>query len=213
MGIDGASHGVTDCVDPARRWRSARGQDAAREILREAAHAMIRTGGLDGLNMRALARRVGLSAMAAYRYYPAKENLVEDVRVHIRRQFGLCLQQAAAASPHPADKVKGLCAAYLDYALRNEQDYRLMFGTVTSTPILADDPSGGALAWQVLLDALHSLDRDGAEMAILDQAHLVWATLHGLVMLHLSGRLLLGRSVEQLEQPLVRFLFNALRIA
>jgi AcrR family transcriptional regulator len=201
---------LSDPVDFARRWREAQGYEATRKVLRDAAHEMIRVGGLDDLSMRALAARVGVSAMAAYRYYPGKDTLVEDIRTCVRRDFASFLQAAAADTSDPIGKFRSLCSAYLEYALRNEEDYRLMFGTVASS--LATPPDvPGASAWQMLVHALESLPGAGSHENIIDQAHLIWATLHGLVMLHLSKRLNLGRSLDELGAPLPQFLLTALR--
>ncbi|MGK2911698.1 MAG: TetR/AcrR family transcriptional regulator [Sphingobium sp.] len=204
---------MTDHIDFAQRWREAQGYDATREVLRDAAHDMIRAGGLNDLSMRALAARVGASAMAAYRYYPGKEKLVEDVRDRIRHDFASCLQDAAAVTSDPVGKFRSLCSAYLDFAVRNEEDYRLLFGSVALPIVDAENDPPNAPAWLVLVRALETLPGAKSPESTIDQAHLIWATLHGLVMLHLSRRLILGRSVEQLAEPLVQFLFGALRLA
>lgn len=197
----------------ARRWQEAQGQEAGREVLRDAAHEMIRIRGVDGLNMRALAAQVGTSAMAAYRYYASKDELVEVVRIEIRRRFGVCLESAAAGTADASERLVRMAQAYLRFAVENEQDYRLMFGSTSSPPMVVS-PAGRdeALAWKVLLDALASLPGTGTDRPVLEQAHLVWATLHGLAMLHLSGRLLLGRSIDELEQPLARYILAALGV-
>jgi AcrR family transcriptional regulator len=201
---------LTDHGEFARRWREAQGYDATREVLRDAAHEMIRAGGLDDLSMRALAARVGASAMAAYRYYPGKDVLVEDIRERVRIDFATCLQDAADVTPDPVGQFRSLCSAYIDYALRNEEDYRLMFGAVAPPTAAIEDAPPKAQAFQVLVRVLTSLPGAGSAESTLDRAHLAWATVHGLVMLHLSRRLVLGRSVEQLRDPLVRFLLSAL---
>jgi AcrR family transcriptional regulator len=204
---------LTDLGDFAQRWQEAQDYDAARKVLRDAAHEMIRASGLHELSMRALAARVGVSPMAAYRYYPSKESLLEDVRAHVRLGFAAFLEEAASCTSDPVDKFRSLCAAYLEYGLRNAEDYRLIFGPAAPPPTASDGTRPITPAWQVLVRSLQSLPEAGAQERIIDQAHLIWATLHGLVMLHLSGRLVLGRSAEQLGEPLERFLLAALRIA
>jgi AcrR family transcriptional regulator len=203
---------LTD-VDFAQRWKLAHGPDATREVLCDAAHEMIRASGLDALNMRGLAARVGVSAMAPYKYYPAKDTLVEDVRCRVRCSFALCLKDAADAVSNPVDKLRRLCFAYLEYALGNEQDYRLIFATTGPTPSAPDAGALRAPAWEVLLNILHSAPDRDPEADPLDQAHLVWATLHGLVMLQFSNRLAFGRSVEDLTNSAARFMLNALRLS
>lgn len=199
--------------DFVQRWRDVHGYDAGREVLRDAAHEMIRDGGLEELNMRALAARVGLSAMAAYRYYPSKEALLEDVRAQTRRDFGAQLEGAAATATDPWEQFRAMCGAYLDYALANEQDYRVMFGAEVPTTAAGNKVAKAAPAWQVLVRVLERFPGYEGKVDVIDQAHLVWSTLHGLTMLHLAGRLNLDRSAPRLRQPMVDFLVRALQTA
>lgn len=204
---------MSEAIDFAQRWKLAQGLTATREVLCDAAQEMIHADGLDALNMRGLAARVGVSAMAPYKYYPGKNALVEDVRCRVRRDFALSLKKAADEVLDPLKKLCRLCSAYLAYALANEQDYRLIFATTGPDREPSDDGSMRAPAWQVLLDILQSVPDRDHQADPLDQAHLVWATLHGLVMLQFSKRLAFARSVEDLSEPAVRFLLNALRLA
>ncbi|SOB79106.1 transcriptional regulator, TetR family [Sphingomonas guangdongensis] len=201
---------MSDDGDFAARWRDAHGATATREVLCDAAHALIRREGLDALNMRALAATVGVSPMAPYKYFPAKESLVAEVRARVRSGFAAHLQQAAVCANEPADRLHRLCTAYVGFAVRNEQEYRLIF--LTRGSAVESDDRGTTPAWTVLLDALQQMGDHRSAVDALDEAHLIWATLHGLVMLHLSDRLGFGRSVEELGRSSSRFLLNALRL-
>lgn len=199
-------------VDFAQRWTLAANPNATRAVLCDAAHDIIRTSGLEALNMRRLAAKVGVSAMAPYKYYDCKDRLIEDLRCRVICDFATCLGNAAEKVPDPVEKLRRLCSAYIGYALENEQDYRLIFATTgRSTGGLGE--TRPAPAWQVLLDVLNCIPDIDPEAHPLDQAHLVWATLHGLVMLHISNRLGFGRTIEQLGASASRFSLNALRIA
>jgi AcrR family transcriptional regulator len=210
VGIAGTERSLTDQHDFARRWREARGLDATREVLRDAAYEIICTDGLDHLNMRGLAARIGVSAMAAYRYYPNKETLIEGIRLQVIDRFADSLQVAGRLPSDPVGRLRNMCIAYLDFAVRNEQDYRLMFGTVAFSRLGAEDTRHRASAWEALLQVLADLPSSDRAAPIVDQAHLVWGNLHGIAMLHLSRRLILGRSVQEFAEPLIGFLLKAL---
>jgi AcrR family transcriptional regulator len=201
---------LTEHHDFPQRWREAQGFDATREVLRDAAYDIIRTKGLDDLNMRGLAARVGASAMAAYRYYPGKEFLVEDIRSQVTIRFAEALRDAATRADDPVGRFRNMCVAYLEYAIGNEQEYRLMFGAVASPK--AEDTGRKAPAWEALLQVLDHLPRPDGDASIVDHAHLVWGSLHGVAMLHLSKRLIFGRSIEDLAEPTLVFLLDALRV-
>ena len=202
---------MTEHRDFAQRWREAQGFDATREVLRDAAYDIIHTKGLDELNMRGLAARVGASAMAAYRYYPGKESLVEDIRSQVSARFAETLREAAARAEDPVERFRNMCVAYLEYAVGNEREYRLMFGAVASLAP-AEDAGRKAPAWEALLQVLDELPRPDRAAGIVDHAHLVWGSLHGIAMLHLSRRLIFGRSIQDLAEPMLVLLLNALRV-
>ncbi|WP_375419677.1 TetR/AcrR family transcriptional regulator [uncultured Sphingomonas sp.] len=201
---------MTEHCDFAGRWREAQGFDASREVLRDAAYDIIHSKSLEDLNMRGLAARVGASAMAAYRYYPGKDALIEEIRLHISRRFAAALQEEAAKSTEPLERFRRTCVAYLNFAVSNEQDYRLMFGSVACLTPVVEDVDRGAPAWEGLLRVLEDLYHPSRAADIVERAHFVWGSLHGIVMLHLYKRLTRGRSIEDLAEPLVTFLTKAL---
>jgi len=197
-------------TDFAERWREAQGFDASREVLRDAAYDIIQSNGVEQLNMRGLASCVGASAMAAYRYYHGKDALIEEIRLHVHRRFAMALQEAGAQAGDPVLRFHKMCTAYLDFAVCNEQDYRLMFGNAADPTTIGVDAEPRAPAWEGLLRVLESLYHPARPIDIIDKAYLVWGALHGIVMLHLSRRLSFGRSVQELAQPLAGFLERAL---
>lgn len=182
-------------------------------MLRDAAHDMIRLNGLGRFNMRALAKHVGLSPMAAYRYYDSKDIMIKDIRSDITLSFAVCLEEAAVQVNDPFDKFSAMCTAYVDFAVRNSQDYLLMFGEKASTITVDGATPQTAIAWEALLDILRRLNPDVDQAEIQDQAHLIWASLHGLVVLHISGRLTLGRSIAQILPRLKKMLITLTDVA
>jgi AcrR family transcriptional regulator len=210
VGLLGDERGLTEHCDFAERWREAQGYDASREVLRDAAYDIIHCRSLEDLNMRGLAARVGASAMAAYRYYPGKEALIEEIRLHISRRFAAALQDAGARTRDPVERFRRMCAAYLEFAVNNEQDYRLMFGNAVITTQIVPGADQRAPAWDGLLRVIESLYQPDRPADIAEKAHLVWGSLHGIVMLHLAKRLNFGRSIHELVEPLLAFLLAAL---
>lgn len=189
---------MTAISDYADRWRNACGHEASRIVLRDAAHDMIRRNGLEDFNMRALAKHIGLSPMAAYRYYDSKDILIEDIRSTVTLSFAACLRDAAAIAEDPVAQFEAMCSAYVGFALRNEQDYWLMFGSVASLAAPSDVSPDNAASWSALLEVLCRINPSSSKDELQDQAHMVWSALHGLVMLHISHRLVLGRSIDQI---------------
>ena len=94
---------------------------AAREILDE--------NGLQIVGLREIARRVGVSATAAYRYFTNKEDLLASVAAE-----GFCeLAAAIQGATRGAAPLTRAGLAYIEFASQNRGLFRLMFG-----PILAE---------------------------------------------------------------------------
>jgi hypothetical protein len=67
-------------------------------------------------------------------------------------------------------------------------------------------------SWQVLLAAVELAVQAGVLAGEPDLiAHQLWAGLHGVVSLHLAGKLGLGRSAREILEPLVEAMLDGSR--
>jgi AcrR family transcriptional regulator len=172
-----------------------------RQRASEAATKLFAAHGYEAVTMRALAERLGVSAMTPYRYLAGKDELVALVRTSAFRQFGDALEAATARVADPEERLRLLKRAYLRFATTHDDAYRIMFelrgaDDAKRWPELARE---AARAFGVLYDAVAAAIAagvlDGDPLTI---AHLLWAGAHGLASLHLAGRLGQGRSLDRL---------------
>lgn len=154
--------------------------------------------GYEAVTMRAVAEALGVSAMTPYRYVAGKEELFALVRTEAFRRFAERLEAALARGGDPVEKLRRLKQAYVGFALDEPDAYRIMF------ELRQPDPSHAELAAQSrrAFGALHRTVAEAVEAGLLDGdpltvAHLLWASTHGLVSLHLAGKLA-GRTIAQL---------------
>ena len=94
---------------------------AARQILDE--------NGLQSVGLRETARRVGVSATAAYRHFASKDDLLASVAADGFRE----LAQAMEGATRGANLLSRAGLAYIEFAHQNRGLFRLMFG-----PLLAE---------------------------------------------------------------------------
>jgi len=154
--------------------------------------------GYEAVTMRALAEALGVSAMTPYRYVAGKEELFALVRTEAFRRFADRLEQALVRGREPMARLRRLKQAYVEFALAEPDAYRIMF------ELRQPDPSHAELAAQSRR-AFGALHRTVAEAVAagalagdpLTLAHLLWASTHGLVSLHLAGKLA-GRTIAEL---------------
>lgn len=185
-------------LDLHQAWIDAPDRESAHGVIRAAAYQLLQDEGARAITMRKLATRIGISAMTAYRYYADKDALLLDLKGLIGEGFAQVLRAAAEQETEPLERLRAAGFAYLDFALDHEQDYRLLFDIyIEAAPALADKPHFAKASWFFLIALLESCAPEAAEKELSDTAHFIWSTVHGLAMLHLSGRMPLQRPVRQ----------------
>ena len=164
--------------------------DFRAELCRVATERFARFG-YEGVTMRQLAEALGCSPKTPYRYFKDKADILATVRAEAFARFSDALEQAAASVADPLDRGRLVGEAYLKFALGNPHAYRIMFEI--DQPI---DDSHSDLAREALR-ARQFITRQAEEMAkaglIAVDPQLfgwsIWATIHGIVMLHQAGML------------------------
>jgi AcrR family transcriptional regulator len=168
------------------------GDETRVRLLREARDLYLEKG-LAAFSLREVARRVDLSPAAVYRHFDSKEALLREVCATGFRTFGSYLMRALAA-PTPRERMTSSARQYLRFGLENPLDYGVMFmGGAQGFAAIVPAPSEGAPepTFQFLVDRVEECMRakvlrqaDSTEIAAI-----IWAHVHGLVSLRLSGQL------------------------
>ena len=179
-----------------------RPEDIAAFRRRAAAAAMhlFAAHGYEAVTMRSLAAALDCSAMTPYRYLAGgKRELYALVRAEAFRRFADRLEQALARGGDVLARLRRLKKAYVQFALDEPDAYRIMFelrGDDADLPELAHESRRAfACLHRTVAEAVADGELEGDPLSL---AHLLWASTHGLVSLHLAGRLGMGRSVQQL---------------
>lgn len=173
---------------------------AFRERAVAAATRLFAEQGYRGVTLRSLANDLGVSPMTPYRYFENKAELFAKVRTQAFRRFADAQRDAVAGLDAPEERLRMLGRAYVRFALDEPDAYRIMFE-------LSQAPAGTypeleaeqARAFSYLHDAVER----GVEAGLLEgeplrRTHYLWAQVHGLVSLHLAGKLIMGCSLEDL---------------
>ena len=163
-----------------------------RRALLDEALAIIRSDGVERVTLREIGARLGVSRAALYRHFADKRALLTAVATEGFRTLRERLVAAWEEGGRDEAAFRAMGIAYVRFAVDSPSHYRVMFGgfvdTQQSDPELAAEGSG---AFQALLDALASLQRDGVvrgDDTVL-MARYVWALVHGIALLGIDGLL------------------------
>src|SRR6185437_5557028 len=101
-----------------------------REALVKAALAEAERGGPEAISIKALAKGLGVSQPAPYRHFADRDALLQAVTAEAFRQFNAIMREAMD-KPSKRSKLSRLAQAALDFGLRRNGIYRLMFASRT----------------------------------------------------------------------------------
>ena len=138
--------------------------DHSREQIKAIAWKQITENGASALSLGAIARELGVTPPALYRYFPSRDDLVTALIQEAYASFVAALESARDALPEadPAGRLRSLCLAYRGWAIDHPQQYILIFGT--PIPGYRLDPAAGLAAdhsFLVLLDVFATAEAAG----------------------------------------------------
>ena len=173
-----------------------------KNALIRAARAQIATGGAASLNLRALARAVGVTHPAAYRHFADKEALLETVAQEGFEELADALHESIEESERGLEpSLHALANAYLNFALEHPELTRVMFALIPAETRMQNDAlyAASKRAYTALTASVEGLDGETP----VDSA-VVWATLHGLATLTIEKQVPLLENPEKREEVVAR---------
>ncbi|MEU2712951.1 TetR/AcrR family transcriptional regulator [Streptomyces sp. NPDC007205] len=188
-----------DAKTPRERYRAQ-----VRTEIKDRAWEQIATAGASALSLNAIAKGMGMSGPALYRYFGSRDELITEL---VRDAYRSLADTFRAASQAGAD-LRALAHALRGWALEDPQRYFLAYGTPVPGYHAPDDIT--AIASEImatLLDACATLPSHGpatpfdahlegradwadshpAPPAVLHRALAFWTRLHGVLSLELAG--------------------------
>ena len=167
-----------------------------KEACIQAAREVIAEQGIEGLSLRDVARKLGVSHQAPYRHYPSRDHLLAAIMQRCFEDFANNLDQASQT--HTSDALLGMGEAYMRYAAQHPLEYRLMFGTPWPEPAAHPELVRHAVhAFDLLRNHLLQRLQQRASapqsdmLALLAQAELqalfIWSALHGMASIQQSN--------------------------
>lgn len=147
--------------------------------------------GADGISMRTLAREAGISRSTPYSYFRDKDEILDCVRaIGFQRLGDVCLH-AVASQERARDSLTAMGMAHVLFAAHQPKIYGLMFERPVSTSVSSPEL---VAAVERLRQAATAPLRECVGLGLFkgsesDLAGTLWAMLHGLAALYLTGHI------------------------
>lgn len=159
-----------------------------RQALLNNACDILETEGAEGLSLRSVAARSGVSHNAPYRHFRDRSALLSAVA---ERGFQDLTEKMASAAG-AEDPLARIAEAYLTFARARPQMYRLMFASEAVRAAPGPDPQLRATSKRTF-DAVRTAVKESLSKQSGNAdgvAAMVWAPLHGLALLLIENRIL-----------------------
>lgn len=171
----------------------ARRSDHTREQLREMAlsqaEAVIVRDGIGALSMRKIAKAMGYTVGTLYLIFPNQDALLLAVNLRTADALHAYLLDAVATAP-PEQELRVAAAAYIDFAQANPHRWRLVFELNTDQPEQVAQVQRRVEQLFALIESLLAARLPTLGGGALRQtAAAVWAGVHGMASLRVTGKL------------------------
>jgi AcrR family transcriptional regulator len=160
---------------------------AQRRRIREAALALHGEKGIQGVTVRAIAQRAGISTGAVYSHFSSLAELAQSLWQAPLEKANERFRAIAEEEPDPLARIERLLGAYADFAHDHPEFLRGAMLFVRPTPVdrASRQPLEDLVFFRLLVDAVtaaqhEGLVRPGASQALALGA---WAAVHGALAL------------------------------
>jgi AcrR family transcriptional regulator len=148
--------------------RSQRRRAATRAEIKAAARDQLVRGGPGSVSLRAVAREMGLTAPALYRYYPALDSLILELCTDLYTELRLSCEAERDRVPDKdlVERLQAMCREFRRWVLSHPPEAALMFGPPLPgmqqfIEQCADLQNAGACFGQMFIDPILELHAQG----------------------------------------------------
>lgn len=175
-------------TETGRRRPATRGSGEAlrAEILEAASAILAASGDASQVTLRGVARRIGIAATSIYLHFSDVEQLLLELKQLRFAEFNTLIQDAAdAAGDDPADRIRAMGRAYVDFGIANPGHYRVLFSAPLHAALVPPQLGylGSASFELICRNAARLLgvpdDHPDARLLATD----LWCAVHGMVHL------------------------------
>jgi AcrR family transcriptional regulator len=189
--------------------RRARDRAARRRLITNTARKLAEAEGWEAVTTRRLSTEIEYSQPVLYKHFSSMDDIAAAVAIEGFGELGDALVRARSDATTPEQALRQIAHAYVDFARQYPALYDAMFTRATTLRFAAaETPPSMTAAFAELREVVTPLAHD-QDLDTLTEV--LWAALHGLTTLTLSGRLRHGYDSDRVELLVAEFSNNAAR--
>jgi AcrR family transcriptional regulator len=183
--------------------RRARERAARHRLILDTARKLAESEGWDAVTTRRLSTEIEYSQPVLYKHFSSMEAIAEALAIDGFGELAEALRAARTSAATPDSSLMSMAHAYLSFARDNPALYDAMFIRATSLRFAAEDtPTPLVEAFSELRAAIAAVS---GERDVDTLTEVLWATLHGLILLDRGGRLRPQHDDERIELLATQF--------
>jgi AcrR family transcriptional regulator len=183
--------------------RRDRERNARRRLIVTTARRLAETEGWDAVTTRRLSTEIEYSQPVLYKHFAGMDQIAAAVAVDGFGELTQAIRAARADATSADDALMRTAHAYNDFARAHPAVYDAMFTRSTTLPFAAEDtPSELTAAFAELRNAIGAVT---GEQQVDSLTEVLFAALHGLVVLGRAGRVRPDLDSERLRLLVSRF--------
>ena len=165
----------------------------SRDQIVEVSRAIIEDEGVEQLTIRRIAETIHRTQPAVYQHFSGKDAILSAVVVE---GFTALAEHLERASRGKSTSLVAIADAYVRFGMERPTLYEVMFvGPPVITFATAETPIPAHTAFQIFATAVRASGLESRQVNTVTEV--VWAALHGLVMLSITKRLRPGRVLQR----------------
>ncbi len=179
--------------DPAKESRKLREAEQRRKAIIKIVRKLIKKGGLADVSLRKVAELAGYSTTVVYSLFEDKAMLITQAMDEDLLELTRVMTSAAQAHLTPADRIRGIARAYIQFGITHPAEYAFVFMQQRphtpneSARVQHGDPGQDPYAFgRSLWEDLAKAGQVSAQDVDLDlMTQIFWEGIHGLTARHL----------------------------
>ncbi|MCD0467072.1 TetR/AcrR family transcriptional regulator [Flavobacterium sp. ENC] len=172
----------------ASKDRILRQKEETRTNILEAAYAIVKEEGWQGLSMRKIADKIEYTAPIIYEYFSNKEAILNELTGKGFIKLAKELQEAQDKFEKPEEQLEAMWMAYWDFAFTDTEMYQVMFGVQMNC--CSQQCSAQERPYKLFTSVIAEIMKDSnpSEEIIKQKYFTFFSVIHGLIAINIINK-------------------------